>query len=47
MFVSGTADRHRDVPADMRARIVEWSATDLRRRGLDVERIYPELTVPR
>jgi hypothetical protein len=47
MFVSGTADRHRDVPADMRARIVEWSTADLRQRGLDVERIYPELTVPR
>jgi hypothetical protein len=47
MFVSGTADRHRDVPADMRERIIEWSTADLRQRGLEVDRIYPELTATR
>jgi len=29
LFVRGTADRHKDVPADVRARIAEWCATEL------------------
>jgi hypothetical protein len=33
LFVRGTADRHRDVPADVRGRIAEWCAAELAAPG--------------
>jgi len=29
LFVRGTADGHKDVPADVRGRIAEWCAAEL------------------
>jgi hypothetical protein len=47
MFVRGTADRHRDVPDQMRRRILGWCAGDLAESGFDVGQIYPEVTSAR
>jgi hypothetical protein len=41
LFVRGTADRHEDVPADMRSRIIEWSAKRMEEGGVPLENLYP------
>lgn len=41
MFVRGTADRHEDVPAEMRNRIVAWCEAEMRRGGVPLDRLYP------
>jgi hypothetical protein len=43
LFVSGSAERHRDVPDDVRARVAAWAARELREKGVPVEALYPEL----
>ena len=43
LFVRGTADRHRDVPADMRARIIAWCAAEMTKGGVPLEEVYPEI----
>jgi hypothetical protein len=40
LFVRGTADRHEDVPADMRERIVGWCRERMRAGGLALDRLY-------
>ncbi|MGH7503059.1 MAG: sulfotransferase domain-containing protein [Longimicrobiales bacterium] len=40
LFVRGTADRHGDVPAEMRERILAWCVAEMDRDGLPLERIY-------
>ena len=42
LFVRGTADRHTDVPADVRARILRWAAAEMRGSTFPVSR-YPDL----
>jgi hypothetical protein len=42
LFVSGKADRHRDVPADVRDRILDWSARGLAESGFPLGAIYPD-----
>lgn len=42
LFVRGTADRHRDIPADTRERIIAWCAADLERRGVPLQTLYPD-----
>jgi hypothetical protein len=44
MFVRGSADRHRDVPAAMRDRIQTWCVNELKGSGFPLEEIYPEVT---
>jgi hypothetical protein len=41
LFVSGTAERHKDVPVEARERIAEWAAREL--RGTDVLRAWPDI----
>lgn len=43
LFVRGTADRHKDIPADMRQRVTAWCADGLARSGVSAEALYPEL----
>lgn len=47
LFVRGTADRHADVPADMRARILDWCAREMTDGGLPLEELYPETAAAR
>ena len=47
MFVRGTLDRHRDVPDDMRRRILAWCVDDLAARDVELAEIYPEVTAAR
>ena len=42
MFVRGTIDRHRDVPADMGSQILTWRVKDLRESGFNMDEIYPQ-----
>jgi hypothetical protein len=46
LFVSGTADRHLDVPDEMRQRIVRWCATELAESGMPIDEVYPEIAAP-
>lgn len=41
LFVRGTANRHDDVPDDVRRRVMTWCATEMDKRGLPLERLYP------
>ncbi|HEX9108970.1 MAG TPA: sulfotransferase domain-containing protein [Longimicrobiales bacterium] len=43
MFVRGTADRHKDVPADVRQRILAWAARELGSDHAEVARAYPDV----
>ncbi len=43
LFVSGTADRHKDVPPDVRARILSWATAQLANRTFPLERAYPDV----
>jgi len=43
LFVRGTADRHRDVPADVRDRIASWAAGELEGSGFPVGGRYPDI----
>src|SRR5690606_26979630 len=43
MFRRGTVDRHADVPADMRRRILDWCIDDLASSDeFRLEQVYPE-----
>jgi aryl sulfotransferase len=46
LFVRGSADRHQDVPAEMRRRILAWCAERLRGSGFPPAGVYPELREP-
>ncbi|MEZ4456598.1 MAG: sulfotransferase domain-containing protein [Gemmatimonadales bacterium] len=54
LFVRGSADRFRDVPADVRERIVAWARAEVtgaaagaEAASVPVEQWYPDLAVPR
>jgi hypothetical protein len=43
LFVRGSADRHHDVPADARQRILDWAAAELAGSGVPVAQAYQDL----
>ena len=43
LFVRGTADRHLDVPKDMRERILRWAAVEMRGSTFPLASAYPDL----
>jgi Sulfotransferase domain len=43
LFVRGTADRHRDVPAETRERIAAWAAAGLDGMSYPLARFYPDV----
>jgi hypothetical protein len=43
LFVRGSADRHKDVPADARRRIRAWVAAELRGSGFPLTEKYPDV----
>jgi hypothetical protein len=43
LFVRGTADRHQDVPAEARQRILEWAARELLAAAPEVAGVYPDV----
>jgi len=43
LFVSGTADRHKDVPAEARARVLGWSRTALTGSDFPLAKAYPDV----
>lgn len=43
LFVRGSADRHQDVPAEVRQRLLAWAAKELRGSGVPLERVYPDV----
>jgi hypothetical protein len=43
LFVAGTADRHKDVPAEVRQRILTWSAKELTGSDFPVGTGYPDV----
>jgi len=49
LFVRGSADRHQDVPADARQRILAWAAAELAGSGFPLAQAYPDVAaaVPR
>ena len=47
LFVSGTADRHKDVPQEIQARIARWSAEQMAASGFPLARAYPDVVAGR
>ena len=43
LFVKGTADRHKDVPEEVRNRILAWCAAEMRDGDFPLERMYPDV----
>lgn len=43
LFVRGTADRHKDVPAEVRDRIRSWCADAMRDSDTPLDRMYPDV----
>jgi hypothetical protein len=43
LFVKGTADRHKDVPKEVRDRILAWCAAEMRDGDFPLERLYPDV----
>ncbi|MEZ4416521.1 MAG: sulfotransferase domain-containing protein [Gemmatimonadota bacterium] len=43
LFVRGTSDRHKDVPADVRARIATWVAADMKDGTYPLAQRYPDV----
>ncbi|HMV33940.1 MAG TPA: hypothetical protein PKA50_17610, partial [Gemmatimonadales bacterium] len=43
LFVSGTANRHEDVPEAVRQRVAAWSVAALADSDLPLARLYPDL----
>ncbi len=46
LFVRGTADRHRDVPADVRTRVAAWTATAMKNSSYPLARMYGDVSAP-
>jgi hypothetical protein len=44
LFVSGTADRHKDVPADIRQRIAAWCVREMTDSSFPLRERYPDVT---
>jgi aryl sulfotransferase len=47
LFVSGTAERHKDVPADARARIADWASAELADSSFPLAQVYPDVVAPK
>ena len=47
LFVSGSADRHKDVPKDVRMRVSGWAARELAGTGFPLDRAYPDVAASR
>jgi hypothetical protein len=43
LFVSGSAERHRDIPEDVRLRVSSWAARELAGTGFPLEKAYPDV----
>jgi hypothetical protein len=43
LFVSGSADRHKDIPEDVRLRVSTWAARELSGTGFPLEKTYPDV----
>ena len=43
LFVSGSADRHQDVPDDVRLRVSSWAARELAGTGFPLQAKYPDV----
>jgi hypothetical protein len=43
LFVRGTADRHKDVPDEVRQRILAWAATEMAGSGFPLDQAYPDV----
>jgi hypothetical protein len=43
LFVSGTAERHKDVPPDARQRIADWAKKELADSDFPLARVYPDV----
>lgn len=43
LFVSGSADRHKDVPEEVRLRVSSWASRELTRTGFPLDRAYPDV----
>jgi hypothetical protein len=43
LFVSGSAERHKDVPEDVRMRVSGWAARELTGTGFPLEQKYPDV----
>jgi hypothetical protein len=43
LFVRGTADRHKDVPDDVRQRILAWAARQLHPTAPELAHAYPDV----
>jgi len=47
LFVRGTADRHRDVPPDVRRRIVTWAAREMAGSDVPLAGVYADVAAER
>ena len=43
LFVSGKADRHRDVPDEVVQRVLSWCAAEMAGSGFPLDRYYPDV----
>jgi len=43
LFVAGTADRHKDVPPEVRQRILAWSGRELAGSDFPLAKVYPDV----
>jgi hypothetical protein len=43
LFVSGSAERHKDVPKEVRLRVSGWAARELSGTGFPLEKAYPDV----
>ncbi|MDX2058174.1 MAG: sulfotransferase domain-containing protein [Gemmatimonadales bacterium] len=47
LFVAGTADRHKDVPDEVRQRILQWCARELADSDFPLSTVYPDVAAAR
>ena len=43
LFVSGTADRYKNVPADVRQRIAQWVVREMSGSDFPLATVYPDV----
>jgi hypothetical protein len=43
LFISGSSERHKDIPKDVRLRISSWVARELTGTGFPLEQVYPDV----
>jgi hypothetical protein len=43
LFVSGSAERHKDIPEDLRLRVSGWAARELAGTGFPLADKYPDI----